>query len=411
MIPDDFRFRSFLQGGFESSTHRRVDGRRLDLTGATRHDEFALTDFQLLGSFDLRTVRESARWYLIEETKGIYDFRSLEPILLAAERAGSEIVLDLLHFGWPDHVDPLRETFPAEFRDFTRAVVKHLQTRPEPVQYVAPINEISFLSWAGGEVGCLNPGRTDCAQQLKRNLVRGAVLASEVLLAELPGVRLIAPEPVIHIAPNSQSAAAVLRAQNHLRAQYEAWDMLSGRLEPELGGKAEYLDILGANFYERNQWVDDGEQLRPGDLRYRPFREMLEEVWTRYHRPILISETGAEDGRRAGWFNYVCNEVYAAIELGVPVKGICLYPILNHPGWDDDRHCHNALLDYPDANGNREIYWPLAEAVQAQQHLFTQRNQTRNEPTDFRHHLPFSSAMGLRVSATTTLDEPLRENT
>ena len=341
----------------------------------------------------------------------MYDFRSLEPILVAAERAGAEIVLDLLHFGWPDHVDPLGEAFPFEFAEFASAVAKYLRSWPEPVQYVAPINEISFLSWAGGEVGCLNPGRTDCAQQLKRNLVRGAVLASEVLLAELPGVRLIAPEPVIHIAPNSQSAAAVLRAQNHLRAQYEAWDMLSGRLEPELGGKAEYLDILGANFYERNQWVHDGEQLRPGDLRYRPFREMLEEVWTRYHRPILISETGAEDDRRVNWFNYVCNEVYEAIESGVPVKGICLYPILNHPGWDDDRHCHNALLDYPDANGNREIYWPLAEAVQAQQHLFTQRNQLRNEPTDFRHHLPFSSAMGLRVSAATTFDEPLRENT
>ena len=418
---DDLRFQSFLQGGFESSTHRRADGRRLDLTQATRHDEFALTDYELLGSLNLHTVRESARWHLIEETQGTYDFRSLEPILAAAERAGSEIILDLLHFGWPDHVDPLSETFPAAFRDFTRAVVMYLQTRREPVRYVAPINEISFLSWAGGEVGCLNPGRTDCAQQLKRNLVRAAVLSSEVLLAELRGVRLVAPEPVIHVASNSQSPAVVLRAQNHRRAQYEAWDMLSGRLEPELGGQAEYLDILGANFYERNQWIHGGKQLRPGDPLYRPFRDMLEELWTRYRRPILISETGAEDDRRAGWFHYVCEEVRQAMQLGIPVKGICLYPIVNHPGWDDDRHCYNALFDYPDADGKRAVYEPLAEAILAQQQLFTQRNQFRNESvpyetlpheaSELRHPLPLSSAMGLRVPAAAASDEPLRENT
>ena len=30
--------------------------------------------------------------------------------------------------------------------------------------------------------------------------------------------------------------------------------MLSGRTQPELGGKESYLDILGINYYDRNQW-------------------------------------------------------------------------------------------------------------------------------------------------------------
>jgi hypothetical protein len=51
------------------------------------------------------------------------------------------------------------------------------------------------------------------------------------------------------------------------------------------------------------------------------------------------------------------------------VHGICLYPIVNHPGWDDDRHCYNGLWDYPDAHGAREIYEPLARELDAQHQL------------------------------------------
>ena len=44
-----------------------------------------------------------------------------------------------------------------------------------------------------------------------------------------------------------------------------------------------------------------------------------------------------------------------------------LYPIVNHPGWVDDRHCHNGLWDYADENGVREIYEPLAMELARQQ--------------------------------------------
>jgi hypothetical protein len=53
----------------------------------------------------------------------------------------------------------------------------------------------------------------------------------------------------------------------------------------------------------------------------------------------------------------------------MPVLGVCLYPVVNHPGWDDDRHCYNGLWDYADANGEREIYDPLARELQSQQRL------------------------------------------
>ena len=56
------------------------------------------------------------------------------------------------------------------------------------------------------------------------------------------------------------------------------------------------------------------------------------------------------------------------MSTGVPVEGICLYPIVNHPGWDDDRHCHNGLFDYADERGGRAVYLPMATELAYQQH-------------------------------------------
>ena len=155
--------------------------------------------------------------------------------------------------------------------------------------------------------------------------------------------------------------------------------MLSGRVWPELGGHDKYLDIIGTNFYPHNQGYYNLKGFRrirkftPITRRnplYRPFREMLREVYERYHRPIIIAETGAEDRARAGWFRYVCEEVRSVLHDGVPIHGVCLYPIVNYPGWTDNRHCQNGLWDYADAHGNREMYAPLAAGLKKWQNIF-----------------------------------------
>jgi hypothetical protein len=43
-----------------------------------------------------------------------------------------------------------------------------------------------------------------------------------------------------------------------------------------------------------------------------------------------------------------------------------VYPIGNHPGWDDDRHSYNGMFDYADADGVRAVYQPLADEMAKQ---------------------------------------------
>jgi hypothetical protein len=97
---------------------------------------------------------------------------------------------------------------------------------------------------------------------------------------------------------------------------------------------------------------------------------MLREVYGRYQRPLFVAETGDEDRRRAPWFRHVCREVHGAILSAIPVEGICLYPIMNHPGWVDDRHCYNGLWDYPDEGGHRKIFEPLAVEIRRARKAF-----------------------------------------
>jgi hypothetical protein len=62
--------------------------------------------------------------------------------------------------------------------------------------------------------------------------------------------------------------------------------------------------------------------------------------------------------------------VRLALRAGTQIEGVCLYPIVNHPGWVDDRHCHNGLWDYADEHGNREAYEPLKREIERQQVYF-----------------------------------------
>jgi hypothetical protein len=99
---------------------------------------------------------------------------------------------------------------------------------------------------------------------------------------------------------------------------------------------------------------------------------LLAENFARYGKRLFIAETVIEDEARPAWLRYLCNEVFAAIADGVPVEGVCLYPVLNHPGWDDDRHCHNGLIDYASDEAGRQVYEPLAKEIARQREILAQ---------------------------------------
>jgi beta-glucosidase/6-phospho-beta-glucosidase/beta-galactosidase len=363
-------FNSFFLGGFECSTHRIASGKRLDLVASTGHDRFCELDYKRLVELGIRVAREGLRWHLIESQPGIYDFRTAEPMVNAARRQGIQLIWDLCHYGWPDDLDIFSAAFPSRFAQFAQAFGRWIRERETGPVMITPINEISFIAWAGGDAAVLPPRCHHRGFELKAQLVRSAVLAMEALRVMIPDVRFFQVDPIINVIadPRRRSDRPAARARS--QGQYQAWDMLAGRHWPQLGGEERNLDIIGLNYYPHNQWIVGRKFIRRDHPLYRPLRKLLQTMFERYQRPLIIAETGCEDADRPGWLRYVCREVEAAMKHGIPIHGICLYPILNHPGWNDDRHCHNGLWDYPDKEGNREIYEPLAEELRRWQPIF-----------------------------------------
>ncbi|WP_443192185.1 beta-glucosidase [Pseudomonas indica] len=360
-------FDSFFMGGFECSTHRRHDGRRLDLVAATGHDRHAPADYAALRRQGLRSVRDGVRWHLIETAPGRYEWSSLLPMLRAAREQRVQVIWDLCHYGWPDDLDIWQPAFVERFARFAGAVARLVRDEGIEVPFYAPVNEISYWAWAGGDQAHFNPMAQGRGQELKHQLVRASIAAIEAIRAEAPKARFVQIDPVIHVAPASDRPDDQAAAEAYRQAQYEAWDLLTGRAWPGLGGRPEYLDILGMNYYSDNQWFHGGATIPPGHPAYRPFQGILAEVYQRYRRPLLVAETGAEGEARGPWLRYVAEQVMTALERGVPVEGICLYPVLDYPGWTNERYCPAGLLGYPDADGTRTVCAELEQELRRQQ--------------------------------------------
>lgn len=378
-------FDTFFLGGFECSTHRRHDGRRLDLIASTRHDRLVVEDYQRLAKHDIRSVRDGIRWHLIETSPGRYDWRSFLSMLRAARDNGVQVIWDLCHYGWPDDIDIWKPEFVARFARFAEAAARVVRDETDATPLFCPINEISYFAWAGGDIARFNPLGRRCGAELKNQLVRASIAAIEAVRGVEPRARFIQPDPVISVvsAPWGATSEDRMEAENCRCAQYQSWDMLAGFLFPELGGKPEYLDVIGVNYYPDNQWMIGGriadldasgsrpfQTVELGHPLYRPFRELLMDTYGRYGRPILVSETGAESAAQPAWLRYVADEVRSGLACGIPVEGICLYPIIHYPGWLDDRHCECGLFGAADDQGRRTVDEDVADTLRREQKFF-----------------------------------------
>ncbi|MBL0938126.1 MAG: beta-glucosidase [Gemmatimonadaceae bacterium] len=356
----------FFIAGFESASQRRADGARLDLVQATAHDRWAATDYRQCGSLGLRTVRDGLRWHRIESRPGLYDWSSWTPMLEAAEEIGVRVIWTLHHYGAPDHLCLGNQQYVDRFSHFAAAVVKrHREITGRPA-LICPMNEISFHAWAVGVNYFANDNALD-SQSAKRCLVQAALAAVRSMRSADTACRMIWSEPLIHVAPHS--ALQERPAEQYRLAQFEAYEMLMGSLEPELGGTGDIVESIGLNYYPHNQWYFEGSTIALGHHAYRPLADMLAEVHERFARPVWIAETGAEGSARAAWLHYVCDEVRAAEQRGVPITGVCLFPVTCYPGWDDARSVETGLLTAANAAGERTIYAPLLQELQRQRTL------------------------------------------
>jgi UDP-galactopyranose mutase len=338
----DALFRSFWLASFDAVDHLpgiRLPGDGFDLGEyAARVD----ADYATVAEAGITCVRESIGWRRAARD-GSLDFAS---VLLRAERArraGLQIVWTLCHDGWPDDIDVCSDAFVDRFRAFAGAAARVLApfAGPEPPLYT-PINEISFLAWALAETALVGRQRSDLrnrSYELKRQLVRAALAASDAIREVDSRARFLHTEPATSVVASDEGPTrhAVL---------FRGFDMLTGRLEPALGGAPGEVDVIGIQCHsDGHAWrgTPDGASRTPAAPPMALSR-LLEDVYARYRRPIVVAESNPVPASRAGWLREIGDEIGKALERGVPIVATCVSRVVERPGWEDPRYWRGRRL-------------------------------------------------------------------
>src|SRR5205085_687374 len=262
-------------------------------------------DYMRLEEVGIHTVREAIRWPLVDR-RGRFDFSSIEPFVEAALRHDFDVIWDLFHYGYPDDVDLFSWDFPKRFAEYCHASAEFIRRRMHRTCYFTTINEPSYFAWAGGEVGRFAPYEKNRGPELKRAFACATIEAVDGIRDACAGARIVSVDPICRVVPAPGSRESIEYAQRFNNEWvFEFWDMVSGRILPELGGGAEYLDIVGLNYYWTNQWEygSSSVPLAADDPRRVPLSDLVRTAWQRYGAEIVITETSALAEARGPWLH------------------------------------------------------------------------------------------------------------
>jgi hypothetical protein len=330
-------FDSFFFAGFEGTAGWNRAGQWIDQIAATQHDVFVADDYARLREVGLLGCRESVRWPLVDRA-GRHDFSSVLPFARASREQRMPVLWDLFHFGYPADVDLFSDAMPARFAEYCHAATRFLASELDGPLALIPMNEPSYFAWAAGDEALFAPHVRGRGAELKRQLARAAIAGARAILDACPDARLVSADAVCRVVPphDQPERRAECERFNGV-AVFESWDMIAGTREPALGGSRELLGTVGVNYYWTNQWElgAGGTPLPVDDPRRLPLGHILRGVFARYGGDLLITETSHVGDGRARWLTEVAEQAEAVLADGLPLRGVCLYPILGMPEWHE----------------------------------------------------------------------------
>jgi hypothetical protein len=329
------------------------DGRvvRVDQLAASDHLARMDDDLAAVAGLGVAWWRYGMPWRLVEREPGTYDWSLWDRALAACERHGLEPIIDLCHFGLPDHLPGFCD--PSWVDAFARYVDAFLARYPGP-RFFTPVNEPSITAQCSGRWGIWNDRRRSRAHHLLA--LAHCVLADVEAIARIDADRRgwwIGAEAFgCHVAatPDDEPAAQRARELEHL-----GWDLRFG-IDPHdsCGDVADHVPasvldriaaagvgheraVAGHDMYpvsvhvhgERSDPLSIGERVDAYEREARLWHE-------RYRRPFWVAETsnlGLDVGDGAPWLEALVAGLDRMRAGGLPVRGVCWYSRGDQVDW------------------------------------------------------------------------------
>ena len=315
-----------------------------------RHDQFAqsghydhlTTDLRTIAGLGVRVVRYGMPWRLSEPEPGRFDWTLWDRGLGACAEAGLEPVIDLLHFGLPDHHQGFAD--PDWIEAFGRYVDAFLARFPEP-RWFTPVNEPGITALLSARFGLWNDRLATPADHAR-------VLAN-IILADLEALaRIRADRPAWWIGaegfdvPVAVAAGGEAEIAGRREVGWLVWDLHLG-VDPTPSG-ARYLDpvadevldriralavtdrlVAGHDFYPTSVQAVGGPD--PGWTvadRVRLGVEELRRWHDRYRHPFWVAETSNLSlpvSDQIPWLTTLAASLGTLRQEGRPARGLCWY--------------------------------------------------------------------------------------
>lgn len=124
------------------------------------------------------------------------------------------------------------------------------------------------------------------------------------------------------------------------------------------------------------------QALEPGHEGIEPLCSLLHRIWERYRRPMIIAETSGMSRGRPEWLRDVMEESMAAVNLGMDLHGICLFPAVDMPDWHTGEWLHNGIADLVPVDGRlaRVPYQPYVDELRHWQKALNRVSSLDEDP-------------------------------
>jgi beta-glucosidase len=316
---------------------------RVDELAASQHLRRQDADLAAVAGLGVRIWRYGMPWRLTEPRPGEYDWTLWDRALDGCRRHGLEPVIDLCHFGLPDHYPGFCD--PAWVTGFTRYVDAFLARYPEPT-FFTPINEPMITANYSAFLGMWNDRKSSRAEYMSAlaHVTLANLEAVERIRADRDGWWIGAEGFGCHIAvtADDEPRAAEARALEQL-----VWDLHFG-IAPraEVADVAELVDdaVLSriAALAGRAERVVAGHDFYPASVNVHGRRadsltidERLDaydreaRAWfARYRRPFWVAETsnlGIDVADGPAWLAGLVATLDGLRADGLPAHGVCWY--------------------------------------------------------------------------------------
>lgn len=327
-------------------------------------------DFDLLKELNLNSFRFSIEWSRLQPEPGVWNVEAIEyyrRYIRDLKGKGIEPILTIWHWTvpvWFEEAGGFERGSNLIYWDtFVRRIAIEYASE---ITYILTLNEPNIYASSGYLTGEWPPNRKDPVAFLRvyYNLTRAHKRAYRILKLQKKSLQIGLPANLAHIQAKRPHHLVDIISTKIMRYLWNWWFLNRVR---------RFQDFIGVNFYfsdyfrgfrranPRVPLNDLGFYMEPGGL-----YPLLLRVWSRYKKPIIITENGVADEKdslRKWWLQETILAMEQAISEGVLVKGYIHWSLLDNFEWSFGWWPKFGLVEVDREHGMKRTIRPSARWI------------------------------------------------